>query len=270
MMSVLGRAAVAYAEQGWAVFPLLDRDKRPRFAGAYKRASSDRAQVERWWRAFPQANIGLATGSASGLWVLDVDGTQGEDSYAELVACEEQLPDTRMVRTTKGWHLYWRLGGQFDPGRKIGARPGLDVIGGSGYLLAPPSVHPSASVYAWVNPSTDIAESPPWLLERLSAKSHPEPLKEKWIVQRSGAGYLEGVLRRAERDIISAAEGTRNKQLFRSSVWALSVAEGIGGDTANALGRLMQAARFVGLGEIEIRRTLDSASAQARANPRRD
>lgn len=262
-------AAIEYAQRGWAVFPLADGRKEPRFYGAYRRATKDLAQIRRWWRQFPEANIGLATGAASGIWVLDVDGPEGEASFVELVRHQSELPETAMVRTRKGWHLYWSLGEQPDPMRRIGSRPGLDVIGGNGYLLAPPSIHPSGMPYAWCDPSVQLAKSPRWLLQALL--SRPEPVRAaRYFAQSRGPGYLSGVTRRAVRDVLDAPKGTRNVQLFRAAVWALGVAEGLGQPAAPVEAELWAAAQSVGLTEIEIRRTLMSARIRARGNPRRE
>lgn len=262
-------AAIEYAQRGWAVFPLADGRKEPRFSGAYRRATTDVAQIKRWWRQFPAANIGLATGATSGIWVLDVDGPEGEASFVQLVKDQAQLPETAIVKTTKGWHLYWKLGEQPDPMRRIGSRPGLDVIGGNGYLLAPPSVHPSGMLYAWCDPSVQLAESPRWLLQALL--SRPEPVRAaRYFAGWRGPGYVSGVTRRAVRDVLEAPSGTRNVQLFRAAVWALGVAEGLGESAGAVEDELRAAAQAVGLTEIEIRRTLQSARIRARTNPRRE
>ena len=90
MSDELRRAAVAYAERGWRVFPLhwiredgscscekgcepTKAGKHPLTAHGLKDASADPQHVERWWRATPAANIGIVTGKESGLVVLDVD-----------------------------------------------------------------------------------------------------------------------------------------------------------------------------------------------------
>ena len=85
----LARAAEWYAEKkGWQVFPLhtitadgcscrnkeCDRQgKHPRTEHGLHDASTDIGDIARWWRTWPDANIGIRTGSASGLVVLDVD-----------------------------------------------------------------------------------------------------------------------------------------------------------------------------------------------------
>jgi hypothetical protein len=49
---------------------------------------------------------------------------------------------------------------------KVGT--GLDVRGTGGYVLAPPSIHPSGRPYEWsVDCAKAIADAPSWLIERI-------------------------------------------------------------------------------------------------------
>src|SRR5262249_40717130 len=115
-----------------------------------------------WWLRWPKANIGVATGAESGVGVLDVDGDQGRTSYLAL----PPLPPTWGSRTARGEHVWFK-----HPGRVIGNRaalkPGRDLRGDGGYVLAPPSRHASGTMYEWIaGPGdVDLAEMPKWLLE---------------------------------------------------------------------------------------------------------
>ena len=80
MQNELRDAAIEYAKQGFAVFPLKPRNKTPMQAGGFKIATTDQRQIEKWWRDTPTANIGIATGQRSGGIVvidLDVDDNKG-------------------------------------------------------------------------------------------------------------------------------------------------------------------------------------------------
>src|SRR5690606_8197139 len=63
------KAALAYARQGWAVFPLKPGQKKPPLTThGYKDATTDPEAIRAWWGKWPAANIGLACG-ASGVVV---------------------------------------------------------------------------------------------------------------------------------------------------------------------------------------------------------
>ena len=79
-------AALAYSERlAWAVLPL--RGKVPAIAKGrgYLDATTDRVTISRWWRE-PDAYVGVACGTTSGIDVVDVDGEAGRATLAEVAA----------------------------------------------------------------------------------------------------------------------------------------------------------------------------------------
>ncbi len=188
-------AALAYAERGWPVFPChwIEVDagcscrqptckspgKHPRTEHGLKDASSDRQQVERWWRASPIANIGIVTGAQSGLVVLDVDPPEGDAQLARVVAHHGPIPATLTAKSGKsGRHYYFaHPGGAVPNGQDLlgekasGAVGGLDARGDGGYIIAPPSRN-EAGVYEWLTPN-DVppAELPSYLLPVIAGRS---------------------------------------------------------------------------------------------------
>jgi Bifunctional DNA primase/polymerase, N-terminal len=108
-VSAVARAALDYAAHGWAVFPVhglvegrcgcgaadcASPGKHPLTRRGVKDASAEAGVVARWWRRWPQANVALATGGASGVIVIDVDPPAGERSLERLVAAGYELPAT--------------------------------------------------------------------------------------------------------------------------------------------------------------------------------
>ena len=85
--------------------------KHPRTPNGVKDATTDRTIIKAWWNRWPDANIGIATGRPSGIFVLDVDGNVGKASLKELQAEHGRLPKTVTVRTGKGRHRYFRCDG---------------------------------------------------------------------------------------------------------------------------------------------------------------
>ncbi len=142
-------AALAYAARGWAVFPCQPRGKAPATAHGVHDASCDPAQIRRWWGVMPQANIGLACGPA-GLVVLDLDGGDGLQSWEELRLAYGFADDTVCSATGNGLHFLFAAPPDAQIGNSAGKLgPGLDVRARGGYIIAPPSVHPTGHVYAW-------------------------------------------------------------------------------------------------------------------------
>ena len=78
----LAEAARRYASLGIPVFPCVPGGKQPLTPTGFHDASASRAVVERWWRRTPEANIGLPTGVAVGVVVVDVDVHDSGSGYA--------------------------------------------------------------------------------------------------------------------------------------------------------------------------------------------
>jgi hypothetical protein len=103
------KAALGYAQMGFAVFPCAPRGKTPLVKRGFKAATRDEAQIHEWWTRWPDSNIGIATGTASGLLVVDIDSLDGAKHLGELAEQFGKLPRTARVVTGKGYHLYFCL-----------------------------------------------------------------------------------------------------------------------------------------------------------------
>ena len=171
--------ALWYASRGMAVFPLYGilggqctcgrRDcrnpgKHPRTKNGLKDATCDPSQIRLWWKMWPHSNIGIATGAASGVVVLDVDnhGISGSDTLSEWESEQGELPETWMVLTGGGGiHYFFAKPPALTIKNRAGVLPGLDIRGDGGYVVAPPSVHASGHTYTWeVNHDPTSADVP--------------------------------------------------------------------------------------------------------------
>jgi hypothetical protein len=163
-------AAIQLAQRGLAVFPCQPRGKEPACDTGLHAATTDVERINRWWHAFPDLNIGIATGTASGVFVLDIDGEDGEGSLLKLESEHGALPPTVEAITGGGRHCYFRVG-KCKISNSVGQLGlGLDVRGDGGYVIAPPSIHPSGRPYAWsVDTTRDFAAAPDWLLTMVAA-----------------------------------------------------------------------------------------------------
>ena len=181
-------AALRYAAGGWPVFPCAPRGKVPITSHGCKDATLDAEQIRSWWSSTPDANIGLATGAASGVFVLDVDEKPDQSAEESIAGFPEKLPDCPTVRTPRGGcHFYFKdLPGASITAGKLGK--GLDTRGEGGYVIAPPSVSADGRGYAWID-SDDVCglpEVPQWLVERLAKK--PEKKEGSAELIAPGAG----------------------------------------------------------------------------------
>lgn len=181
------RAALAYAARDWSVIPIEPSGKRPLVAWiAYQRRRAAPDEITRWYRHWPQANVGIVTGAVSGLVVVDVDPHHGGgDSLDGLLARHGPLqPTVESLTGGGGRHLYFaHPGGAVH--NKVGILPGIDIRGDGGCVVAPPSLHASGRCYAWRTgrgpDDVPLALLPAWLLARVrdddSRAGHP---REHW------------------------------------------------------------------------------------------
>ncbi len=151
--ALIEAAALAYAARGWSVIAMQPQGKRPLVAWRdfqQRRASAD--EIARWFQRWPDANVGIVTGRLSGIVVVDVDLRHGgPDSIAEAESAQGRLPPTVEAATGGGGrHLYYAHPGTTVANR-VALRPGIDLRGDGGCVVAPPSVHPSGRRYAWVD-----------------------------------------------------------------------------------------------------------------------
>jgi hypothetical protein len=239
---------------------------RARGAGCLD-ATSDEAQIRAWWSTHSDANIGVATGH--GLLVVDLDGDEGCLSLIDLCEKHRPLPVTRCVSTGRvgGFHFWLRATGpavRNSTGKRNGIAPGIDTRGTGGYVVAPPSVHPSGLVYK-SSPTAPIADAPQWLLALLTPK----------VVERTGGSVVPTVSTETTmygckaielecEKVRTAPEGTRNEQL-NASAYSLGQLEA-GGEIAfgDAGPALEEAARAAALPTGQSRKTIYTGSRLAK------
>jgi len=208
-------AALKYADLGYHVLPLQGvvkghctcGDRHCSSAGKHplptlvphgvKDASCDAQQIRDWWTRYPNANIGIRTGAVSNLVVLDIDVRHGGDaSLATLRAEHGAIPVTVTVRTGGGHH-YWFQHPDGPVENRVNLRPGIDLKGDNGYVVAPPSLHHSGRLYNFDAAGhilkVPVAPMPGWLLD---------------LARRRNEAQLPTT---ADGDI---PEGTRNSTLY--------------------------------------------------------
>ncbi len=249
MLVAVLEAALDYAESGIPVFPCNPDNKRPLTEHGFKDASTDTAQIRSWWREHPRAMIGVPTGAASGIFVIDLDvdekkGVDGRQTYKELCQAHGGFPITSFQVTPRGGlHFLFRDQGLSvrNSAGKLG--PGIDVRGEGGYIIIAPSVMTGGRAYRWQERGegpgfAGAARAPDWLVTLcLNSKPKaptpqpplPQPATEPAadLPDQNNAMAFPGtntvsataaaVLEQECKIVASAAEGTRNDALNKAA-----------------------------------------------------
>ena len=159
--------ALRYLGYGWSIIPIRADSKRPAVKWAeFQKKPPTEEQVIEWWEAMPLCNIGLVTGSVSGIVVVDCDN---DDAYKFALA--NRLTSPVEVRTRRGTHIYFKHpmdGRHRGPrtGREDGKGSvdwpqvkGLDFRGDAGYVVLPPAPN-----YSWqIAPGGEFEDLPVWI-----------------------------------------------------------------------------------------------------------
>jgi hypothetical protein len=268
-------AALAYALRGLCVFPCRPQAKEPAVARGFHAATTDLETIRRLWRDGDR-NIGIRTGLASAAWVLDVDGEDGRASLRALEAQHGMLPPTWKSLTARGSHIWFQCNSPIPSSiGRVGA--GIDVRGDGGYVLAPPSIHPSGRTYAWSGDSADdLANAPDWLLQLARKKLEPT-ISERALASMRRHGCRPDAYGRAALDrecaLLSAtASGGRNHALNRAAFALFRLVAGGELDRDHVLERLIRACYRNGLiaddGLVSVQKTIRSGCRAGLQNPR--
>ena len=176
-------AALDYLAAGLSVLP-IGPDKRP--VGPWEGYQTGRAtpgDVAAW----RSPAVGILGGRISGnLWILDFD-LEAEELYPAWRALlaekypglAEALEGAPVARTSKGYHVYVRLP-EARPNEllagyyaEVDGKPRVEKLietrGEGGYVVAPPSPHPSGARYQWIRPLEAIPSLSPEFTEQLLA-----------------------------------------------------------------------------------------------------
>jgi len=187
-------------------------------------ATNDKDRIRAWWERWTDANIGIATGHASGLVVLDTDNRGdvcGGDNLSELAADFGGLPDTLTAITGNGKHLYFQHPGGMVKNSTGKLAYGVDVKADGGYVVAPPSLHADGKRYHWEDTTKPVAELPDWLLTRITMKK--EDIRTAQVIEHNPFTDAPTVL-----------EGSRNDTLYKLGC-SLRGQQGMGHDDIGAI-----------------------------------
>jgi hypothetical protein len=180
------RAALGYASKGKPVFPCKP-NKKPYTPNGFYDAATDPGRVAALWTLYGGEKIGMPTGEASGIFVVDVDRMEAlEELPPEL---RRELSETLTISTPSGG-LHFYLAHISGIANKTGTLPsGIDIRGEGGYVIVPPS-----EGYTVVH-RVEVADAPEQLLEALRdepRKPRGKPRGESISVEDLGGPIPEG------------------------------------------------------------------------------
>lgn len=190
--------AIQYAEKGWHILPLhsvingqctcgkpscSSAGKHPQTINGLKSATTDKDTINEWFKHWPRANIGIATGQLSGIGVVDIDPKHGgDDSLDELTTKYGRIPDTvEAITQSNGRHIIF----QYEEGFRTTAGKlgrGIDTRGDGGYIVAAPSKGLLGEYYWEASSEPDncpIVKAPSWVLQLLNKDKNLEFVSEK-------------------------------------------------------------------------------------------
>jgi len=264
--------------RGWSFTPL--DGKVPRLKEWQTQPRASLTQCLQWATL---GNIGLRTGSASGIVVVDVDSAKGGE-------VPEGMPPTVCVQTGGGgWHFYFTAPTDLEVRNTAGLlSPHVDTRGEGGQVVFVGSLHPeTGAYYQWAQghspAEVEIAEFPRALWDRMEAnreakreaKATPstgvaEPVAAPVVSTSRVHAYVAQALGEECTAVANAAPGTRNARLNEAAYKIGGYLDESGYPEHMAIDMLMAAGGAGGRGShAENRATITSGLAAGRAKPRK-
>jgi hypothetical protein len=151
--------ALAYAARGWSILPVCGKEPRLRSWLPYQSKPPTERQLRKWFGNGKVTGLAVICGPVSGgLVVMDFDD---REAYKRWAAGHPELARTvPTVESRRGYHLYFRC----QLGRSFHVKIDGQAVGelkGSGYIVLPPSKHPTGHTYRWLVPLSGGAQTPP-------------------------------------------------------------------------------------------------------------
>jgi len=201
-----------YRKLGFSIIPLNFKEKTPALASwkEYQARKPTDQEISEWFSRETSVNIGILCGAVSdNLAVIDFDN---EEAYRKFFKPDIEK-QTLVVKTAKGFHVYLRSR------RPVGCfkilELKIDVKGEGGYVVAPPSIHPSGCEYIFTNSEvksimevSDVEEAIWEQAEKLGVK------RESFLADKDDLPCVKTILRGVE-------PGLRNEAGIRLAAYWL-------------------------------------------------
>jgi hypothetical protein len=200
---------LGYVNSGWSILPVKPEEKRPYMTNwlQYMKSRAPLKTVENWFNSLTGAGVGVVTGKISNIIVLDVE------SYCQTPIEEllKMYPTHLIARSgSGGWHLYYQYPqGVSKVANRVGIFEGADLRADGGFIVLPPTRHPSGNLYSWVE------QGMPGVFPKalLDIEAKPTTTNEGWITEA-----LHGVSEGGRNDTCARLAGYFFKKGLNSDI----------------------------------------------------
>ena len=199
-----------YANHGWSILPVKPDEKRPYMQNwlQYTKERAGEQVLSGWFTHLSGAGVGVVTGKVSGILVLDVEN-HCPQPIEEIL---RKYPTNMVSRTgSGGYHLFYQY--PSNKGRvsnRVRLFDGVDLRADGGFIVLPPTKHPSGGKYEWINKGMPSV-FPSSILEVEGQSTNPAG--EAWISE-----LLRGVTEGGRNDAAARLAGYFFKKGISSDI----------------------------------------------------
>ncbi len=142
-----------YLNFGWKVIPFDPTNKRPLFSVNQAVFLSKEQLKQNFDKYKQEVNLGLITGNASGVFVVDIEDKESLDKFKKrLISLGVNISFIPSVKTPRGTHYYFKQSLLYNSSDFSD----FEVYDNGSCVLLPPSKSKEGFVYTWVKPFIDF------------------------------------------------------------------------------------------------------------------
>lgn len=137
-------SALEYLRHGLSIVPTSKSGKNPLVPWIkYQTELPTEELILQWFREggqYENQNLGIITGGLSNLSVIDIDDDEAKDELKRHLGDDIPQPDENpIIRTPRGWHIYYPYSPDIPTGTGVWGIKNLDGRSEGGLVVAPPS-----------------------------------------------------------------------------------------------------------------------------------
>lgn len=208
-MTAIIDSASEYVDQGWSILPVKPEEKRPFITNwmQYTHTKATKDMVLNWFSNLAGAGVGVVTGKVSNMVVLDVES----DCPYPIEDLLKRYPTQMYSRTgSGGYHLFYQYPTTVTHvSNRVRIFDGADLRADGGFIVLPPTMHPSGNRYEWVKRGP-LGAFPTALLE---LQAQPKVQNDGWISE-----LLRGVSEGGRNDACARLAGYFFKKGLNSDI----------------------------------------------------